>query len=64
MECKCKFFLRNEEGELYCTQCGKLAHSTIEDKAVTKKETKEAPLYVSDKSKKRIIPKGVSKIGR
>jgi len=25
MECKCKYFLRNEEGKLYCTQCGKIA---------------------------------------
>ena len=63
MECKCRYFLRNEDGKLYCTQCGKLAHeSTIEDKMVTEKETK-APLYVSEKEKKRIIPKGVGKIG-
>ena len=62
MECKCKYFLRNEKGQLYCTQCGKLAsESKIEDKALTNKETKEAPLYVSQKD--RIIPKGVGKIG-
>ena len=64
MEHKCKFFLRNEEGKLYCTQCGKLAHSDgIEDKAVKAHEDK-APLYVSDKeTKQRMVPKGTSKIG-
>jgi len=57
MEHKCKYFLRNEEGKLYCTESGELAHTGgIEDKAETK-----APLYVSKKD--RIIPKGVSKIG-
>jgi uncharacterized Zn finger protein (UPF0148 family) len=51
MQCKCKFFLRNEEGKLYCTQCGKLAHDNIiEDKAQVK-------------GKKRIVPKGTSSIG-
>ena len=64
MECKCKYFLRNEEGKLYCTQCGKLAHAKeIEDKMQEGHEDK-APLYVSDKEKKqRMIPKGVGKIG-
>ena len=57
MECKCKYFLRNDDGKLYCTQCGKPAQDNgIEDKAESK-----APLYVSKKD--RMIPKGVRKIG-
>ena len=52
MKCKCKYFLRNDEGVLICTACGKPAKSKakIEDKMTGAHEDK-APLYVSDKDK-------------
>lgn len=52
MQCKCKYFLRNDKGELVCSVCGKPAHSPeIEDKMGERPENKTAPLYVSDKDK-------------
>jgi len=51
MKCKCKYYLRNEDGVLVCSVCGKPAHTNeIEDKMQGKHEDK-APLYISDKDK-------------
>jgi len=54
MECKHQYFQYIKGGlELVCVQCGKPAHSPqIEDKMAERTEVK------------RIIPKGVSKVGR
>ena len=53
MKCKCKYFLRDSEGHLVCSVCGKPANGyvgKIVDKSLTEHEDK-APLYVSDKDK-------------
>ena len=51
MKCKCKYFLRDSEGKLVCSACGKPAHENeIEDKMQERHEDK-APLYISDKDK-------------
>lgn len=49
---KCKYFLRDSEGVLRCTQCGKSAHSedVIEDKMVTAHEDK----YIFPPESKRV----------
>ena len=52
MKCKCKYYLRNEDGVLVCSVCGKPAHENeIEDKMQEGHEDK-APLYISDKDKR------------
>jgi len=52
-KCKCKYYLRDEEGKLVCSVCGKPAPDKpeIEDKNQTGHETKNNPLYMSDKDK-------------
>jgi len=52
MQCKCKYYLRNEEGKLVCSVCGKPSDSSgkIEDKVEDNHETK-APLYISKKDR-------------
>ena len=63
MECNCKYYLRDKEGKLVCSVCGKEAHGQpqIEDKMV---ERHEAPLYVSDKDKVQIWPPESPRISR
>ena len=55
MQCKCKYYLKDNDGNLVCSVCGKPApgKSKIEDKLEEGHETKEAPLYVSDKDKQK-----------
>jgi len=54
MKCKCKYFLRDSEGNLVCSVCGQPAHSNkIEDKMESGHEMK-APLYISDKDKPEV----------
>jgi len=50
-QCKCKYYLRDSEGNLVCSVCGKPAHENeIEDKMQERHEDK-APLYISDKDR-------------
>ena len=53
MKCKCKYYTLNKAGQLVCSVCGKPAPEKpeIEDKQEDGHETKERPLYVSDKDK-------------
>ena len=53
MQCKCKYFLRDEDGILVCSVCGKPVPEKpeIEDKMQLGHETKKPELYVSDKDK-------------
>lgn len=53
VKCKCQYYLRDENGVLVCSVCGKPASkkSKIEDKIDHGHEIKESPLYVSDKDK-------------
>lgn len=46
MRCKCKYFLRDRDGRLVCSACGKPAKEKpeIEDKVEERHKTKEAPV--------------------
>ena len=53
MQCKCEYYLMNDEGVRACSVCGKPSPNqpVIEDKMVGRQQTKKAPLYVSDKDR-------------
>jgi len=52
MKCNCKYYLRDSEGNLVCSVCGKPAHE-IEDKMQERYEDK-APLYISNKDRAEV----------
>jgi len=65
MKCKCRYYLRDSEGKLVCSVCGKPAHENgqVEDKMQGKHEDK-APLYISDKDMEEAEKSGFQNQGK